>query len=105
VAVRAVHDCRAAFATVGIVGVGGVTRGIDAVEMLMAGADAVEVGTATFREPRAPVQVLAGLQRWCRWNGVERVRSIVGVVHKAAAEPQSIAVTQSTDATTGDDHG
>jgi dihydroorotate dehydrogenase (NAD+) catalytic subunit len=86
VAVRAVHDCRAAFPPVGIVGVGGVTRGVDAVEMLMAGADAVEVGTATFREPRAPVQVLAGLHRWCRWNDVERVRSIVGAVHQRPAD-------------------
>ena len=75
VAVRAVHDCRAAFPRSGIVGVGGVTRGVDAVEMLMAGADAVEVGTATFREPRAPAQVLAGLSRWCRWHDVGRVRT------------------------------
>jgi dihydroorotate dehydrogenase (NAD+) catalytic subunit len=81
VAVRAVHDCRAAFPLVGIVGVGGVTRGVDAVEMLMAGADAVEVGTATFREPRAPAQVLAGLSRWCRWHDVDRVRSLVAAVH------------------------
>jgi len=81
VAVRAVHDCRAAFPLVGIVGVGGVTRGVDAVEMLMAGADAVEVGTATFREPRAPAQVLAGLARWCRWHDVSRVRTLVAAVH------------------------
>jgi dihydroorotate dehydrogenase (NAD+) catalytic subunit len=87
VAVRAVHDCRRAFPDAGIVGVGGVTRGVDAVEMLMAGADAVEVGTATFREPRAPVQVLAGLSRWCHRHGIERVRSLVGVVHGPAADP------------------
>ena len=85
VAVRAVHDCRAAFPAAGIVGVGGVSRGRDAVEMLMAGADAVEVGTATFREPRAPARVLAGLARWCRWHGVERVRSLVSVVHTDTA--------------------
>jgi dihydroorotate dehydrogenase (NAD+) catalytic subunit len=85
VAVRAVHDCRSAFPQVGIVGVGGVTRGVDAVEMLMAGADAVEVGTATFRQPRAPAQVLAGLSRWCRRHGVVRVRSLVGAVHGTQA--------------------
>ena len=52
VAVRAVHDCRAAFPDAGIVGVGGIAKGADVAEMLLAGADAVEVGTATFRDPR-----------------------------------------------------
>ena len=81
VAVRAVHDCRAAFPRVGIVGVGGVCRGVDVVEMMLAGADAVEVGTATFRDPRAPARVLAGLKRWCRVHDVADVRSLVGAVH------------------------
>ncbi|HLI73573.1 MAG TPA: dihydroorotate dehydrogenase [Acidimicrobiales bacterium] len=85
VAVRAVHDCRAAFPDAAIVGVGGVSRGVDAVEMMLAGADAVEVGTATFRDPRAPAKVLRGLARWCRWHGVEDVRSLVGAVHPPAA--------------------
>ncbi len=93
VAVRCVHDCRAAFPLVGIIGVGGVTRGVDAVEMLMAGADAVEVGTATFREPRAPAQVLAGLTRWCRRHDVSRVRSLVGAVHASATAPPASPAT------------
>lgn len=86
VAMRAVHDCRAAFASVGIVGVGGVARSTDAVAMLMAGADAVEVGTATFRDPRAPARVLSGLARWCRHNQVSRVRSIVSSIHETSGE-------------------
>jgi dihydroorotate dehydrogenase (NAD+) catalytic subunit len=65
VAVRAVWECRAAFPEVPIVGVGGVTSGSDAVELLVAGADAVQVGTATFRDPRAPWKVLRQLARWC----------------------------------------
>ena len=85
-AVRAVHDCRAAFPHAGIVGVGGVCRGVDAAELLVAGADAVEVGTATFRDPRAPVKVLAGLERWCRRHGVGAVRDLVGTVHRPAVE-------------------
>jgi dihydroorotate dehydrogenase (NAD+) catalytic subunit len=105
VAVRAVHDCRAAFPLVGIVGVGGVTRGVDAVEMLMAGADAVEVGTATFREPRAPAHVLTGLSRWCRWHGVSRVRTLVAAVHAERADATvEAAVSDTTETTTGD-HG
>ncbi|HZU80265.1 MAG TPA: dihydroorotate dehydrogenase [Acidimicrobiales bacterium] len=83
IALRAVHDVRAAFPDVSIVGVGGVGRGVDAVAMLMAGADAVEVGTATFRDPRAPAKVLRGLRRWCRWHGVARVRDLVGAVHRS----------------------
>lgn len=85
VAVRAIHDCRAAFPAAGIVGVGGVCRGVDAVELLMAGADAVEVGTATFRDPRAPLRVLRGLERWCRRHGTRSVREIVAAVHGTSA--------------------
>ena len=59
VAVRAVWECRAAFPEVPIVGVGGVLTGRDAVELLQAGADAVQVGTATFRDPKAPWKVAA----------------------------------------------
>jgi hypothetical protein len=58
---------------------------VDAVAMLMAGADAVEVGTATFRDPRAPARVLSGLTRWCRRNGVRDVRSLVSAVHRKPA--------------------
>ena len=70
VAVRAVWECRAAFPDLPIVGVGGVTTGRDAVELLLAGADAVQVGTATFRDPRAPWRVLRQLARWCQEHGV-----------------------------------
>ena len=69
VAVRAVWECRGAFPDVPIVGVGGVMTGRDAVELLLAGADAVQVGTATFRDPRAPWKVLRQLARWCRRAG------------------------------------
>jgi dihydroorotate dehydrogenase (NAD+) catalytic subunit len=69
VAVRAVWECRAAFPETAIVGVGGVSTGTDAVEFLMAGADAVQVGTATFRDPGAPWKVLRALTRWCAKHG------------------------------------
>ena len=78
VAVRAVHDVCAAFPDAAIVGVGGVATGEHAVELLLAGASAVQVGTATFANPRAPVRVLAELERWCRRHGVARVADLVG---------------------------
>jgi dihydroorotate dehydrogenase (NAD+) catalytic subunit len=81
VAVRAVHDCRAALPDVAIVGVGGIARGVDAVEMMMAGADAVQVGTASFADPRACGRVLAEMTEWCRDNGVHRVAELTGAAH------------------------
>jgi dihydroorotate dehydrogenase (NAD+) catalytic subunit len=81
VAVRAIAECRRAFPTTGIVGVGGVATGRDAAELLVAGADAVQVGTATFRDPRAPWRVSAGLERWCARRGVAAVRELVGSMH------------------------
>lgn len=78
VAVRAVSDCRSAFPSVPIVGVGGIGRGVDAVEMLMAGADAVQVGSASFADPRAPARVLRELAAWCRRHGVARAADLVG---------------------------
>ena len=52
-AVRAVADVRAALGSIGIVGVGGVCDARSALELLDAGANAVQVGTATFADPRA----------------------------------------------------
>ena len=64
VAVRAVWDVHAAHPDLPIVGVGGVRDGATAVEVIQAGASAVEVGTATLLDPRATARVLAGLGRW-----------------------------------------
>ncbi|MEY2447800.1 MAG: dihydroorotate dehydrogenase catalytic subunit, partial [Acidimicrobiaceae bacterium] len=78
IAVRAVHDVRSALPEAVIVGVGGVATGLDAVELLLAGASAVQVGTATFADPRAPVRVLEELLEWCSRHGVKAVREIIG---------------------------
>ena len=69
VAVRAVWECRASFPDAAIIGAGGVASGRDAVEFLRAGADAVQVGTAIFRDPGAPWKVLRQLTRWCAARG------------------------------------
>jgi dihydroorotate dehydrogenase (NAD+) catalytic subunit len=63
VAVRAVHDVHAALPGLPIVGVGGIATGWDAEELMLAGATAVQVGTVTFADPRAPAKVLAALRR------------------------------------------
>jgi dihydroorotate dehydrogenase (NAD+) catalytic subunit len=61
-----------------IVGCGGITSGEDAAEMMMAGASAVQVGTATFLNPSAPLDVLAGIETYMRDNSIESVGEIVG---------------------------
>ncbi len=78
IAVRAVFDVRAAHPDAAIIGVGGVTCGRDAVELLLAGADAVQVGTATFRDPRAPWRVLDEVGAWCSSHRVRAVRTLTG---------------------------
>jgi dihydroorotate dehydrogenase (NAD+) catalytic subunit len=81
VAVRTVFDVHAAHPDLPIVGVGGVVNAWGAVELILAGASAVQVGTANFADPRASVGVLAGLISWCRQHGVESVAELVGGAH------------------------
>ena len=63
-----------------IVGMGGIASAEDAVEMMMAGASAVQVGAAIFSDPFVPVKIVDGLERWCTDNGVERLSDIIGTV-------------------------
>jgi len=61
-----------------VIGCGGIMTGRDAVEFLMAGATAVQVGTATFRNPLAPLEVLNGIERYLRDEGIDGVRQVIG---------------------------
>lgn len=81
VAVRSVFDVRAALPDVPIVGVGGIASSDDAIEMLMAGANAVQVGTATFADPRAVTKVIRGMQKWALRHGVRSWDEVSGVAH------------------------
>jgi dihydroorotate dehydrogenase (NAD+) catalytic subunit len=62
-----------------IIGAGGVTSAEDALEFLMAGASAVQVGTATFADPLAPLRVIEGLAAYVRANGLTSIRDVIGV--------------------------
>ena len=69
-----------------IVGCGGITTGDDAIEMMMAGASAVQAGTATFLNPRAPLDILEGVEGFMRENGIESPGEIVGAALPAREE-------------------
>jgi dihydroorotate dehydrogenase (NAD+) catalytic subunit len=80
VAVRAVFDVHAALPDLPLVGAGGVAGGGDAAELMIAGASAIQVGTATFADPRAPGRVLDELAGWAARQGAAGIRDLIGEV-------------------------
>jgi len=81
IALRLVY-LAASVTDVPVLAAGGVSTGLDAIEFLMAGASAVQVGTATFRDPEAPWKVLAELTAWCEQEGVTSLSEIVGAARR-----------------------
>jgi dihydroorotate dehydrogenase (NAD+) catalytic subunit len=63
-----------------VCGIGGIMSAEDAVRFLLCGASAVQVGTASYLDPRAAQTVVEGLERWCREHAVARVRELVGAL-------------------------
>ncbi len=86
VAVRTIFDVRAALPDLPIVGVGGVASGWDAAELLLAGANAVQVGTATFDDPRAPLRVQQALLEWCARRSLSP-SELSGLAHRGGLPP------------------
>lgn len=82
VAVRTVYEVRKAIPDLAIVGAGGVTDAITAIELILAGASAVQVGTATFADPRAVAKILDGLRTWCEAHEVSQLRDLIGGAHQ-----------------------
>lgn len=80
IAVRAVNDVANALPDLPVIGCGGITHGVDAIEFLLAGACAVQVGTATFAEPRAVVRIRDEIAQWCELHDVTQVRSLTGAL-------------------------
>ena len=82
IAVRAVHDVRQALPTVPIVGVGGISTGADAIEMMMAGANAIQVGTATFARPDALWRVACDAALRVRSMGYTSWADVTSLTHR-----------------------
>jgi dihydroorotate dehydrogenase (NAD+) catalytic subunit len=79
IALRMVYEAARAV-KIPVVGLGGIATGEDAAEFLVAGATAVEAGTATFWDPRAPLRIAAELDRFLKREGIARVSDLVGTL-------------------------
>jgi len=77
IAVRMVYEAARAV-KVPVVGMGGIVRAEDAVEFMMAGATAVQVGTASYADPRAVENIANGMKKWCAKHQVEQARTLTG---------------------------
>jgi dihydroorotate dehydrogenase (NAD+) catalytic subunit len=77
IAVRLVHEAAHAV-ELPVVGMGGIVRAEDAVEFMLAGATAVQVGTASYADPRAVENIANGLRRWCADHDLEKVSELTG---------------------------
>ena len=64
-----------------IIGCGGITNANDAIEFFMAGATAIQVGTASFMNPRAPMDVLEGIESYLEKEKIQDIRELIGVAH------------------------
>ena len=63
-----------------VIGMGGIASAEDAIEMMMAGASAVQVGAAIFSDPFAPIKIIDGMNDWCDKNGISKIADITGTV-------------------------
>jgi dihydroorotate dehydrogenase (NAD+) catalytic subunit len=88
IALRIVYDVAKAV-RIPVIGCGGIASGEDAIEFLMAGATAVQVGTASFANPRALLDVAEGMEAWLAAHGIEDVNDVIG-----AALPQREAAVR-----------
>ena len=79
IALRMVYEASKAV-SIPILGMGGIVTPEDAVEFMLAGATAVQVGTASYADPRATERLAKGLESWCRGHHVDRVANLTGTL-------------------------
>lgn len=87
IAVRMVYECRQQV-KIPVIGMGGIADARDALEFIIAGANAVQVGTANFVDPFIWRKLLDGIEDYLRRHGIARVADLVGTVDTAATEQQ-----------------
>jgi len=91
VALRCVWQIRQAFPDLPIIGMGGIRTGLDALEFILAGANAVSIGTVVFHDPSAPIRIHAELQRALAERGFSRLTDAISYAHRPAdAVPEEV---------------
>jgi dihydroorotate dehydrogenase (NAD+) catalytic subunit len=85
IAVRMVYECRQAV-SIPIIGMGGIMDARDAIEFILAGATAVQIGTANFADPFVWGKILSGLADYMQRHSVTRIADLVGAAHAASSE-------------------
>jgi len=63
-----------------VIGMGGIVNYRDALEFIIAGASAVQIGTANFINPRAAVEVIEGIRQYCETNAIARISDLIGSI-------------------------
>ena len=74
-----VHEVSKA-TNVPIIGLGGITSGIDAIEFMMAGATAIQIGTVNFYNPMAGKEIIEEIEAFCIKEGIRDIKEIIGVI-------------------------
>ena len=79
VALRMVHEVAKAV-EIPVIGLGGITTGMDAIEFMMAGASAIQIGTVNFFNPMAGKEIIEEMEAFCREQGIKDINEIVGII-------------------------
>src|SRR5437868_5802864 len=79
IAVRMVYEASKSV-QIPVIGLGGISTAADVIEFMLAGATAVQVGTANYWDPRATEKIVAELQRWCAEHEVSRIAELTGAI-------------------------
>ena len=73
------QELRLSYPQVPVIGIGGISNTNDALEFLMAGASAIQIGTINFTNPRAGIEILEGLEEFMQQEGIKSITKLIGV--------------------------
>lgn len=79
IALRMVHEV-SKIVDIPIIGLGGISTANDVIEFMMAGASAVQIGTINFVNPKAGIEIINGLEQFCKKEGLKNIKEIVGCI-------------------------
>lgn len=79
IALRMVHEVAKAV-DIPVIGLGGITTGLDVIEFMMAGASAIQIGTVNFFNPLAAKEIIEDITRFCKKQGIDDIKSIIGII-------------------------